>query len=250
MRAPVIVAVGGAVLGVGAIVAYLIQPAPPSPVETPPAPTVAAAAPAPKPAPTPEEVAEPEPRRAAPRPVATPDPVPAPAAAAPTTGTLRIEADVDGATVLLDRVGVGTTPVTVPNVSPGSHRLNVSASGYDGYAETIEVTPGERTITVSFKEIRLDASVDATHKHGMGSCKGRLVATPQGVRYEAADGKDNFTVALADLQTFDLDYLNKSLRIRTRQGRTYNFGELDGNIDKVAYFHRDVDKVRKRVVGQ
>jgi hypothetical protein len=215
-------------------------------VSAPAAPRETTTAPAPA---TPREEAPAEPRRAAPRPAAETAPAPV-VETAPTTGTIRVESDVEGAQVFLDRMSVGTTPVTIPNLSPGPHSLSVSATGFDRHSETIEVEPGSRTVMVAFKEIKLDVSVDAVHKHGVGSCKGRLIGTPAGVRYEAADGKDSVSIAFADIAAFDLDYLNKNVRLRTRQGRTYNFTEFEGNLDKVAYFHRDVDKVRKRVLGQ
>lgn len=246
LRLPVILAGGAVVLVAGAAAVYLLRSPEPEPA---PAPPVAAPVPArPEPAAPAAGPAEPV-RRAPARPAPTPEPEPAPppVEAAPTSGTIHIETDVPGASVFLDRIGVGTAPMTIPNVAPGSHRLNVSAPGYDGYAETIDVAPGPRTITINFKEIKLDTAVEAQHKHGMGSCRGRLLASPAGIRYEAADGKDSFSVAFADMAAFDLDYLAKNLRIRTRQGRTYNFTEVDGNLDKLAYFHRDVDKVRKRL---
>jgi hypothetical protein len=186
-------------------------------------------------------------RRAAPRPAAG-APAPAPVEAAPTTATLRVEADVD-ATVYIDKIGIGPAPISIPNLAPGEHRLNVSASGYEGYAETITLEPGERTVSVRFKEIKLDVKTSAVHKHGMGSCKGELSATPQGLTYTAADGKDSFTVVLTDLTGFDFDYLAKNLRIKTRQGKTLNFTDPDGNADRMFAFHRDVDKTRKRVMS-
>ena len=76
-----------------------------------------------------------------------------------------------------------------------------------------------------------------------------LTATPQGLHYEAADGKDSFTVALRDFAAFDVDYLAKNLRLKTTQGRTYNFGDPEGNADRLFVFHRDVDNARKRIVS-
>lgn len=151
--------------------------------------------------------------------------------------------------MFLDRVGVGTAPLTIPNVVPGSHRLNVSATGYDGYAENIDVEPGARTITVSLKEVRLDVRMAASHKHAVGSCKGELSAAPQGLRYDAADGKDSFSVPLADITEFAVDPVAGNLRVKTRQGRTYNFTDPEGNADRLYGFHRDVDKARKRIAG-
>jgi hypothetical protein len=140
--------------------------------------------------------------------------------------------------------------MTIPNVAPGSHRLNVSATGYEGYAETLTIEPGARTISIRFKDIKLDARIQAVHKHGMGSCRGQLIASPEGLRYTAADGKDSTTVAFADVAAFEVDYLAKNLRIRTKTGRTLNFTDPDGNADKLFAFHDEVDKVRKRVLGQ
>jgi hypothetical protein len=236
----------------------LARPAAPEPDAAPPV----VAAPAPEPvAPA---VPDPEPnipsatttaprpaaRPTTSRPAATPRPeTVAPVAAAPTTGTLRVEADVPDALVLFDRIGVGTAPVTIPDIAPGPHRLNVSAPGFDGYAETIDVEPGDRTIRIAFREIRLDATLTAVHKHGIGSCRGRLHATPQGIRYTAAEGNDSFVVTFADIERFEVDYLNKNLRLSIRGGRTYNFGDPDDNADRLFVFHRDVDKVRQRVVG-
>jgi hypothetical protein len=181
--------------------------------------------------------------------VAASTPAEAPAEAAPTTGTLRVETDVTDATVFLDRVGLGPAPITIPNVTPGSHRLNVSATGYEGYAETIDVAPGPRTITIAFKEIKLDAKLSVVHKHGMGSCKGQLSASPQTVRYDATDGKDSFSVALTDVEALDVDYLAKNLRLKTKQGKSYNFTDPEGNADRLFVFQRDVEKARKRILA-
>lgn len=170
--------------------------------------------------------------------------------AAPTTATLEVESDVPGATVFIDRVSVGVTPLTIPNLEPGSHRLNVAAPGYDAYGETIELAAGPRTVRVAFKEIKLAATVPADHKHGVGSCRGELTASPEGLRYAAADGKDNFTATLTDLEIFEIDYLAKNLRVKTRQGRTYNFTTSDPTADALMRFHADVDKARKRLIAE
>lgn len=164
-----------------------------------------------------------------------------------TTGTLRIESDVAGVQVFIDREFVGTAPVTADGIKPGTHRLNVAAEGYDGIVETIEVTPGERTVTVRFREVRLDAAIDVVHKHRMGSCKGRLIATSQGIRYETSDKDDSFSVALTDLEVFQVDYLEKNLKVKPKKGKQYNFTEPQGNADKLFVFHRDVDKARERL---
>jgi hypothetical protein len=171
----------------------------------------------------------------------------APVATAPELGTLRIEADVPNAQVFLDRQFIGNAPVTAENVKPGTHTLNVSAEGFESFAQTLDVEPGPRDVAVRFRQVRLNATLAVVHKHRMGSCTGQLVATPQGLRYETDDKDDRFTATLADLEQFTVDYLDKNLKIKVRKGKQYNFTDPDGNADRLFVFQRDVDKVRQRL---
>ena len=102
-----------------------------------------------------------------------------------------------GAQVFIDREFFGAAPAVAENVTPGSHQLNVSAEGFESYAGTIEVAPGPHNILVKFREVRLATSLDVVHKHGIGSCQGRLIATPQGIRFETSNRDDAFTASLA-----------------------------------------------------
>ena len=179
--------------------------------------------------------------------VAAPAPVDAPAEVPPEGGTLRIDSDVAGAQVFIDRQFIGAAPATARNVTPGTHQLNVSAEGFDGIARSIDVEPGPREITVRFREVRLDARIDVIHKHRVGSCRGQLVATPQGLRYQTDDEDDRFNAPLLDLDTFKVDYLEKNLKVQPRKGKPYNFTDPGGNADHLFVFHRDVDKVRERL---
>jgi len=202
--------------------------------------------------PTPEAKAPVETPRPAPRPRAaaperpTPAPESAPADAAD-VATLQVDVDVPDAQVFVDRVFIGKAPLTTTDVKPGSHRLNVSATGYEGVAQSLEVKPGTQQVTVKLREVRLDASLDVIHKHRVGSCKGRLIATPQGMRYDSSDKDDAFRTGLLDLDTFEVDYLKKNLRIKLKSGKSYDFTDPDGNADRLFVFHRDVDKARERL---
>ena len=106
-----------------------------------------------------------------------------------------------------------------------------------------------REIAVKLKDVRLNATLTVKHKHAMGSCEGTLKATPQGITFETSNKDDAFTVALTDLDTFEIDYAGKNLKIKVKKGRTYNFTDPDGNADKLFVFHRDVDKVRQRLIA-
>ena len=241
------------VIGGGAL--YLLSSRSGEPESTADAP-VATAAPAAGGAATPAAPADetPRPTPARPRrtdnaPAATEAPVAAAPAAepAPAAGLLRIDADVPGAQVFIDRQFIGTTPVTAENVKPGTHQLNVSAEGFEGIARTIDVGAGSSDLMVRFREVRLDARLPVVHKHRMGSCTGTLVATPQGLRYDTDDKDDRFNALFADLEAFEVNYTDKNLRVRVRKGKQYNFTDPDGSADKLFVFHRDVDKARQRL---
>ncbi len=190
-------------------------------------------------------------RDATPRPKKKAEPAapPPPEPAAPTAGELRIDSDVPGAMVFLDRKFIGNAPVTAKDVTPGTHRLNVTAEGYDSYSEPIEVAVGPADVLVKFKDIRLKASVEVVHKHAMGSCEGKLLADPQGVRYDTANKDDAFTMKFSEIEAFEVDYLKKNLRLKKRGGKQYNFSTKAENADPLFVFHRDVDKVRQQVAG-
>jgi hypothetical protein len=208
------------------------RPAPESPVATAPA------------APTSESA----PRRpAAPAPT---EPAAAPVATAPraNAATLVVESDVAGASVFVDREFVGTAPVTLKDLAPGSKRVNLSAEGFDGISRTVEVAPGEQTVTMRFKEVRLNATTDVAHKHGMGGCEGTLRATVDGLSYETSNKADAFTLRYEQVESFEVNYLEKNLRVKQRGGKTWNFTDRDAeNADRLFVFHRDVQAARDKL---
>ncbi|HUL72220.1 MAG TPA: PEGA domain-containing protein [Vicinamibacterales bacterium] len=151
--------------------------------------------------------------------------------------------------VFIDRTYLGTAPVTATGLTPGLHHLNMSATGYEGVSEDIQVEPGSHDLSIAFKAITLDAKIAVVHKHAFGSCAGTLRATPQGLQYETPNADDAFVVPLTDLETFEVDYLNKNLRVKVRRGKTYNFTDPEGNADRLFIFQRDVEKVRQRLLA-
>ena len=173
---------------------------------------------------------------------ATPRAEPRPEAAAP---TLRVDSDVPGANVFLDRKFLGTTPVETRDFQPGSHRLNVSAEGYDMYAETIELPSSSHEVIVRFREVRLDERVDVVHKHGMGSCRGPLLATTAGLRFEADKADDSFEAPFPSLEPLQVDYLKRNLRVKQRGGKTWNF--TADSADALLGFQKAVEKARQRM---
>jgi hypothetical protein len=223
----------------------------PAPQESPPpARSEPAARPAPKPA-EPEKEAETlkTTPRARPRPSKAAEP--APAAPAPTGPVLVIESDVAGASVFVDRKYLGTTPLRSTEVAAGTHQLNASASGEDGLVQSIDVgATGETTVSLKFREVRLNAQIAAVHKHAFGSCAGTLTATPAGISYRTDNKKDAFTFPLLDLEAFQIDYLKKELKVKQKGGKTWNFTDKSENADKLFVFHRDVAKAREKLAAQ
>ena len=159
-------------------------------------------------------------------------------------GTLTITSDVPGAEVFIDRRFVGNAPVTVDDLEPGQHRLNMSADGFEGIARTIDVDAGAREMTVRFREVRLNMTLPIVHKHRIGSCTGRLVAGVDGIRYETTNKEDGFSAALNDIETFEVNYQERNLRIKVRKGREYNFTDPGKDADRLFVFHRDVERAR------
>jgi hypothetical protein len=230
-RGVAIVLVVLAVAAAIGVAAWLLLRRPAGPKAPLPAPRARATA---KPRPTPTPTAAPEAR---PRPTAEPRP-------AAVARTLRVDSDVPGANVFLDRKFLGTTPVETRDFEPGPHRLNVSAEGYEMYGETVELDEGSNEVVVRFKEVRLDERVDVVHKHGLGSCRGRLVASTAGLRYEADEAGDSFDLPLGSLEPLQVDYLKKNLRVRRKGGKTWNF---TGEPDALLAFQKAVETARKRM---
>ncbi len=176
---------------------------------------------------------------------ARPGPSPRVPEAAP-AGALTIESDVPGASVFVDRRYAGEAPVTLHDVAPGPHRVNVSAEGYEGYAESVEVTGERQTVAARLKDVELDLRLAVVHRHAIGSCRGTLSATPTRLRYEAKTAADAFDVPLGGVASLKVDYLGKTLRVALAGGRSYTFAEPSGNADALLVFQQKVEKARSR----
>jgi hypothetical protein len=167
---------------------------------------------------------------------------------APPKPTLQVSSDVGGANVFVDRHFVGKTPLETSEVSAGKHELNVSAPGYDGVAESVDIAEsGATRVHVSLKTVRLDASVPVVHKHALGSCEGTLRADPSGLRYETSNASDAFELKFDDLETFTVDYAQKILRVKKRGGRTWNFTTKSPTADPLVAFQNQVDHAREQL---
>lgn len=239
-RVAIVAAAATVVLGAGVV--FLMRDDPE------PAPAVNASAPAPGSRIVRKKVEStpvPAPKKAPPKKV-EPKVTETPAAAAT---SLRLESDVPGAAVFIDRQFVGNTPLTLDAIEPGTKRVQLTATGFDSIQRTIEVKPGPNTVTLRIKEVTLSARTAVVHKHRFGSCEGTLRATLDGLQYVTANKEDAFMLPYAQVETFAVDYLDKNLRVKQRGGKTWNFTDRAENADNLFVFHRDVDAARKKLAA-
>ena len=59
------------------------------------------------------------------------------------TGTVQVSSDPSGASIFLDNVFQGESPLTLKNVPAGTHSLLIELSGYDNYTSDLTVSPGQ-----------------------------------------------------------------------------------------------------------
>jgi hypothetical protein len=79
-------------------------------------------------------------------------PVPAIATSKSTTGSLQVASRPSGAQVFVDDNLIGTTPLLLSNVAPGSRRLRIELPGYSIWTTAVQIEPSER--------VRVSASLE------------------------------------------------------------------------------------------
>jgi hypothetical protein len=155
---------------------------------------------------------------------------------------------VPGASVFIDRKFVGTTPLRLEALEPGRTNLRLAAEGYEGVDRTVDLSAGENPVAVRFREVRLNERIAVVHKHGIGSCEGTLVATVDGLSYQTSNASDAFSLSFDQVETFEVNYLEKNLRVKQRGGRTWNFtGRAGTDADTLFVFHRNVQAARDKL---
>jgi len=244
MNRGILIAAVIAVLALGAV--FMLRESKPEPAAEGPAAEPRIVPRKNEPVPTPARPVAEAPRKSAPK-NAPAEPAPEAPPAAPKLASLKLDTDVPGASVFIDRQFVGNTPLSLDKLEPGSKRVQITATGFDSVQKTINLDPGPNAITIRVKEVSLNARTSVVHKHGMGSCDGQLTATLDGLRYDTANKGDAFALPYAQVETFVVDYLEKNLRVKQKGGKTWNFTDKNDNADALFVFHRDVEAARKKL---
>ena len=69
-----------------------------------------------------------------------------------------------------------------------------------------------------------------------------------GLTYETGNTGDAFALRFDQVETFEVDYLEKNLRVKQRGGKTWNFTDRNAaNADRLFVFHRDVEAARAKL---
>ncbi len=75
------------------------------------------------------------------------------------------------------------------------------------------------------------------------------MADVRGLRYETQNKDHAFSIPFADVKTFEVDYLQKNLRVTRKDGKTFNFTDRNANADALFVFHKNVEAARKKLAA-
>jgi tRNA A-37 threonylcarbamoyl transferase component Bud32/tetratricopeptide (TPR) repeat protein len=184
-------------------------------------------------------------------PAAPPAALPPPPTPSP-RGTLVVESDTPGASVYMDDKLLGQAPIRSSTLEAGSYRLRATLEGEEDITRVVDLgTSGETTVFLRFKEVRLRVSIPVVHKHGGGgSCEGRLSASLAGLTYDTPNRNDAFSITFDELERFQMDLPSKTLSVKKRGDRTWNFTDRNASPEALAQFHARVVKAREKLAAQ
>jgi hypothetical protein len=76
----------------------------------------------------------------------------------PTTGSLSISTTPSGATVYVDGIYQGTTPLTIPQLAPGSHTVRLTLTGYSDYSVPVTITAGQNPLNIQLTQSQVPST--------------------------------------------------------------------------------------------
>jgi len=75
----------------------------------------------------------------------------------------------------------------------------------------------------------------------------RLIVEREAFARFAEKASDAFQAPFSSLEPLQVDYLNRSLRVKQKGGKTWNFTVKNDSADVLFVFHRDVEAARKKL---
>jgi hypothetical protein len=149
------------------------------------------------------------------------------------TGQLRILSVPLGAAVNVDGKAQGSTPITLPEVSPGVHTVTLTKAGYRAETRNIDVERGKRAqvsavlvsslaiITVNSTPVGASVVVDGTET-------GKLTPT----QVQVPEGSHKVTLKLQG-------WRNAETSVTLKPGETYSYApELSRDTGKLGFFRK------------
>jgi hypothetical protein len=86
----------------------------------------------------------------------------------PAPPTLLVTVNVDGATVAIDDVEVGHSPIAAQRLTSGHHVLRVTRDGYAGTQRTLDLAPGEQARLDINLSVLEGAALEAAQRESSG----------------------------------------------------------------------------------
>ncbi|MFC1717017.1 PEGA domain-containing protein, partial [Candidatus Poribacteria bacterium] len=126
---------------------------------------------------------------------------------APPPGSLQVISDPPGATVRLDGVTVGGTPLAIAKVTPGTRRLRISMSGFASVTRRVEIVSNQETEVqvelgglLHISSIPSDAQVSIDGKYvGLTPFRtGRIPAGSHQLRLTREKHKDRISAVIVE----------------------------------------------------
>ena len=138
-----------------------------------------------------------------------------PAESKPVTGSLSVNSNPSGATVLIDGKERGTTPVELSNLPLGKHQLKVQKQGYEDLTQTVTVKEGQTSELILALSAKPEEPVPS-----------KVVQQPQSAVSNAASSSVSSSSS-ASSQTITVNGI--SFKMVKVEGGTFQMGSNDSD---------------------
>lgn len=132
--------------------------------------------------------------------------------------TVSITSEPSGATVYIDGVSRGTTPLELTGLNPGRHEITVSRSGYRDYSSTFTISGSAGTILVTTEPVGAEIWVDGEFR-GNTTANGLTIPRLSFGSHSVVARLSGFAEARRDLNLSSAGPIPVHLRLG--QGRGY-----------------------------